>query len=138
MLLYFPPPTAPTSNLSQVLAGVVTAADPKSRSYPDYVEEEIFAPLGLENCSIGWEGALPGLHTCFWISRCVQQGLALIVFRFLEANRNKVFASRHGPTCSNTHCHCGNLLCFLGPFQKPRLQSSAARQIGGSKPPVDP
>ena len=32
---------------------MVTAADPKGRSYPDYVEEEIFAPLGLENSSIG-------------------------------------------------------------------------------------
>lgn len=47
----------------QVLAGVVTAADPKSRSYPDYVEEEIFAPLSLENSSIGeaqgWHGGFP-------------------------------------------------------------------------------
>lgn len=40
-----------------VLAGVVTAADPRGRSYPDYVEEEIFAPLGLENCSIGFSPA---------------------------------------------------------------------------------
>lgn len=36
-----------------VLGGVVTAADPKSRPYEQYVEEEIFAPLGLGSSSVG-------------------------------------------------------------------------------------
>ncbi|CAJ1333616.1 unnamed protein product [Effrenium voratum] len=36
-----------------VLAGVVTAADLKHRSFQRYAEEEVFGPLGLDSCSIG-------------------------------------------------------------------------------------
>ena len=43
--LHVPPP--------EVLGAVVQAADPKGRSYPRYLEEELFIPLGLRSCSIG-------------------------------------------------------------------------------------
>ncbi|CAE8721731.1 unnamed protein product [Polarella glacialis] len=36
-----------------VLAGVVSAVDPLHRPYEKYLEEEIFAPLGLSSCSLG-------------------------------------------------------------------------------------
>lgn len=38
-----------------VMSGVVTAADPEHRAYEKFVEEEIFAPLGMSSCSIGMQ-----------------------------------------------------------------------------------
>jgi len=47
------------SNFGYVLLGrVITAVDPEHRAYADYIEDEIFAPLGMENSHYDRQSAI--------------------------------------------------------------------------------